>query len=149
MPKRVPPPGTDFLPEDILRLETSQAESNALSLRAFFHDYCIISTHPNLSPGFLADLEMMAYRQGPKSDLVKACQAVSFATHGKPLNRPQLVHKVSLFYQELLGSLANVIQSAASANTVETKLIVILLGLYQVDALASTSTLMVFIGRLT
>ncbi|KAF2809790.1 putative C6 transcription factor [Mytilinidion resinicola] len=132
MPKRVPLPGTDCLPEDILPVETSQTESNALSLRAFFYDYCIISTNPNLSRGFLSGLEMMAYRRGPKCDLVKACQAVSFATHGKPLNRPQLVHKAGVFYQELLGSLAKAIQDPASTSAAETKLIAMLLGIFQI-----------------
>jgi hypothetical protein len=130
---RVPIPGTDVLPPDTIPIETSQAESNALALRAFFYDYCIISTNPNLSRGFLSGLEMMAYRLGPKSDLVKACQAVAFASHGKPLHRPQLVHKAEMFYQELLGSLAMAIESPASADATETKLVAMLLGLYQVS----------------
>lgn len=107
-------------------------ESNGLSLRAFFYDYCITSTNPNLSRGFLPGLEMLPYRQGPKSDLVKACQRVSFASHGKPLNRPKLVQKACMFYQEVPGSSAKAIQSPVSANAVETKFIAMLLGLYQV-----------------
>ncbi|KAF4633836.1 hypothetical protein G7Y89_g4268 [Cudoniella acicularis] len=132
MPKRVPLPGTNFLPEDILPVETSQSESNCLSLRAFFYDYCIISTNPNLTRGYLSGLEKMAYHQGPESDLVKACQAVTFAAHGKPLDRPQLVFKASCFYQDLLGSLAKTIQNRAVSSTSETKFISMLLGLYQI-----------------
>jgi hypothetical protein len=132
IPMRVPIPGTDILPPDTIPVETSQAESNALSLRAFFYDYCIIPTNPNLSRGYLSGLEMMAYRLGPKSNLVKACQAVAFASHGKPLHRPQLVHKAEMFYQELLGSLARAIESPASADATEIKLVAMLLGLYQV-----------------
>ena len=137
MPMRVPTPGTDVLPEDTLPVETSQAESNALALRAFFHDYCITSTNPNLSRGFLSGPEMIAYRLGPKSDLAKACQAVSFASHGKPLCRPNLVHKAEIFYQELLGSLVRSIESPASTNATESKLVAMLLGLYQVPPLAT------------
>lgn len=138
MPKRVPLPGTDILPEDILPIETSQAESDTLSLRAFFYDYCITSTNRNLSRGYLSNLEMMAYRRGPKSELVKACQAVSFTAHGKPLNRPQLMHKASMFYQELLGFMAKTVQSPASAEAVETKCIAMLLGLYEVFTFAAS-----------
>ncbi|RDW57449.1 hypothetical protein BP6252_13787 [Coleophoma cylindrospora] len=132
MPTRAPIPGTDVLSEDILPAEISQAQSNELALRAFFYDYCIVSTNPNLSRGFLSGLEMMAHRLGPQSDLAKACQAVAFGSHGKPLNRPQLVAKAEMFHQELLGSLAEAIENPASANATEAKLVAMLLGLYQI-----------------
>lgn len=137
MPKRATLPGTDILPDDILPVETSQAESDSLALRAFFYDFCFSSANPNLSRGFLSGLERHAYHLGPKSDLVKTCQAVSFATHGKPLNRPALVHKASIFNQKLLGSLAKALEDSACANAVETKCIAMLLGLYQVFSFAS------------
>lgn len=78
---------------------------------------------------------MLAYRRGPKSDLVKACQAVAFATHGKPLNSPMLVHKASIFYQELIGSLAKALQNPILANDAETRFIAMLLGIYLVQHL--------------
>ena len=139
MPIRVPIPGTDVLPEDIFPAETSQAESNGLALRAFFYDYCLVSSNQNLSQGFLSGLEMMAYRLGPRSDLVKACQAVAFTSHSKPLNRPQLLQKAQIFYQELLGSLAGAIESPASANAAESILVAMLLGIYQVNLLLNRS----------
>jgi hypothetical protein len=132
LPIRVPIPGTDILPQDVIPKETSQVESNELSLRAFFYNFCITSTNPNLSRGFLASLETLAFRLGQKSDLVKACQAVAFASHGKPLNRPQLVYKAEKFYQELLGSLARAVEDPNLANAVESRLVAMLLGLYQV-----------------
>lgn len=132
MPKRAPVPGTGFLPADILPVEISEAESNERSLRAFFYDYCIISSNPNLSRSYLSGLELMAYSRGSKSDLVRACQAVSFGTHGKPLNRPKLVEKASIFYQELLGSLAKALDSSAPVTAGETKFIIALLGIHQV-----------------
>ncbi|KAH8676436.1 hypothetical protein BGZ60DRAFT_372142 [Tricladium varicosporioides] len=131
MPKRAPLPGTDILPDDILPVETSQAESDSLALRAFFYDYCFTSVNPNLSRGFLSLLERHTYQLCQKSDLIKVCQAVSFATHGKPLNRPMLVHRASIFNQELLGSLARALEDPTRASAVETKCIAMLLGLYQ------------------
>jgi hypothetical protein len=136
MPKRVPIPGTDILPEDKLLVEISQAESSSLALRAFVYDYCITLTNSNLSQGFLSGLEMMACRLGPKSDLAKACQAVAFASHGKPLRRPRLLNLAERYYQELLASLARVIENPLSANALKSKLIAMLLGLYQVPILA-------------
>ena len=139
MPKRTPLPGTDILPEDILPSETSSAQSNMLALRAFFYDYCILPTNSNLSRGYLSGLEQAAERQGTNSDLVKACQAVSFMTHGKPLNRPKLMEKASIFYQELLGSLAKAMDNPHSVKAAETRMIVMLLGIYQVITLIATS----------
>jgi hypothetical protein len=132
MPIRAPIPGTDELPEDILPAEISQVESNALALRAFFYDYCVVSTNPNLSRGFLSGLEKTVSRLGPNSDLAKACQAVGFGSHGKPLNRPRLVRLAESLYQELLGSLARAIEKPTLANATESRLVAMLLGLYQV-----------------
>ena len=129
LPKRIPVPGTNIIPED--NIPVSQPESDNFALRAFFYDYCIISTNSNLSRGYLSGLEMMLQRLGPTSDLAKACQAVMLATHGKPLQRPQLVNKAELYYQELLGSLAKSIDSPPFGNAVEEKLVAMLLGLYQ------------------
>lgn len=132
IPKRVPIPGTNFLPEDSIPTEVSDSESNELALRAFFYDYCIASTNKNLSRGFLSDLESTAYSLGPDSDLVKACQAVGFGSHGKALNRPQLVRKSERFYQDLLGSFASTMTTSAAANNGRSVRVSMLLGLYQV-----------------
>lgn len=132
LPPRVPIPGTGLFQDDVIPSETSEAESNSLSLRAFLYDFCVVSTNKHLSKGYLSGLELMVRRSGPDSDLVKACQAVSFALHGKPLNRPKMVHKAATFYQHLLGSLVRAIQSPEVANTAESRIVVMLLGLYQV-----------------
>jgi len=89
----------------------------------------------------------MSYRLGPKSNLVKAYQAVAFASHGKPLRRPQLVHKAEMFYQELLGSLARAIESPASADATEIKLVAMLLGLYQVILFLPTLKILLFFSK--
>ncbi|KAF2792378.1 hypothetical protein K505DRAFT_246780 [Melanomma pulvis-pyrius CBS 109.77] len=132
MPKRAPFPGTDILPADILPEGTSQEESDSLCLRAFFYDYGIISINPNLSRGYLSGLELLTYRQGQNSDLARACLAISFATHGKSLNRPKLKQKADEYFRDLLGSLAKAIESPSAANAAETRFIALLLGLYQI-----------------
>ncbi|KAH8674132.1 hypothetical protein BX600DRAFT_457059 [Xylariales sp. PMI_506] len=138
LPRRVPLPGTDILPEDKLPAEISEAESDSLALRAFFYDYCIIPINPDLSRGFLSDVEMMAQRLGPNSNLVRACQAVSYVGHGKPLNRPYLVNKAKTMYQRLLRSFARAIENLDSANPRELKLVAMLLGIYELQMAGET-----------
>lgn len=141
IPIRIPIPGTDVLPQDARPTEFTQAESNALALRAFFYDFCIISSNENLSKGFLSSLEKKIHSLGPKSDLAKACQAVGFASHGKPLRRPRFVHIAETFYHELLGSLASTIENPALARSDESKILAMLLGLYEVPSIEYPSWL--------
>lgn len=131
LPKRAPAPGTGFIPKDEIPCEALQYASNWLAFRSFLYDYCMHSSNRNLSKGYLSNLEPLALRQGQQSDLVKGCQAVGFASHGKPLCRPMLVAKAEGMYQELLGSLARRITNP-SVDGEELKLLVILLGLYQI-----------------
>ncbi|PGH28173.1 hypothetical protein AJ80_00063 [Polytolypa hystricis UAMH7299] len=140
LPKRAPIPGTDVMSQDAIPPEVSAAESNIFALRAFLYDFCVISDNRNLSGGYLSGLEPLAHRLGPKSDLVKACQAVAFASRGKPACRPQLVHKAEIFYQELLGSLARAIEGPDPANSTELKLVAMLLGLYQIAMTSETNS---------
>ncbi|KAG4441872.1 hypothetical protein IFR05_002673 [Cadophora sp. M221] len=131
LPKRVPIPGTDILPEDTIPTEITLDESNALALRAFYYDFCVVSTNRNLSRGYLAGLEQMIGRLGPKSDLAKVCQAIACASHGKPGQRPQFVQRAETSYHQLLGSLARTIEESNSVNNAEPRLVAMLLGLYQ------------------
>lgn len=137
LPRRGPVPGTDILPEDKLPAEVSPSEGDLLALRAFFYDYCIIPANQKISRGFLSGLETMAHRLGLKSDLVKACQAVAYMTRGKRLNRPQLINKAKMLYQELLGSLAIAIESLSSTDSTESRLVAMLLGLFEVPRIES------------
>ncbi|KAF2108886.1 hypothetical protein BDV96DRAFT_254873 [Lophiotrema nucula] len=132
MPKRVPHPVTGILPEDKLPSEISREASNTFALRAFFYNYCFISANPNLSRGYLSRLEPLALRLGPESELVKACEAVAFGGHGKPLNRPALVQFAEGLHQESLSSFAQNMEAGASTNRMEYKMIAMLLGLYQI-----------------
>jgi hypothetical protein len=138
LPLRVSIPGTNVLPEDAIPLERSEEESNWLSFRAFLYDFCVTSTNSNLSRGYLHDIEALVGRLGPASDLVKACQAVSFSCHGKVLRRPNLVYKSERLYQKVLGSFAKTINDPILANATESKLVALLLGLYQVSLLLVT-----------
>lgn len=106
--------------------------SNSLALRAFFYDFCVISTNHNLSRGFLSGLEPLALRLGLESDLAKACQAVGFVCHAKPKGSPRLMQVAEALYQELLSSMTGAIQRPETANATETRLIITLLGLYEV-----------------
>lgn len=132
LPKRVPIPGTDLFLSDVGPAETPMKKSYEFALRAFFYDFCIPQTNGKLSRGFLSGLEAMAYRLGPESNLAKACQAVSFFSHAKPLNRPHMHERAERLHQELLGSLARAIEEPTLVASLETRYIALLLGLYEV-----------------
>jgi hypothetical protein len=125
-------PGTDFLPEDDPPKEVSDEKIEELALRAFLHDYCIVSANLRLSRGFLNGLESILHQLGLQSNLAKACKVVALANHGIRLRRPFLVQKAEMQYYDLLGSLARAIENPAIARTVESLAITMLLGLYEV-----------------
>lgn len=130
MPKRAPSlrvdvPNMDKLPH------TSLAEGRELALRAFFYDLCIISANRNLRQGYLSDLGMMTNDREARPNIVKACEAISLASHGNRLQRPLLLYEAGVIYQQLLGSFAKAIEDSAS-NEAEKRLIAMLLGVYQV-----------------
>ena len=118
--------------EDAKPREVSDEKVEEFALRAFFYDYCIISTNHSISRGYLSGLESMLNRLGWQSDLAKACRVVAFATHGIKLARPRLARKAEMFYDDLLGSLVKAIQDPAFVNTSESLTIAMLLGLYEV-----------------
>ena len=132
LPVRVSHPGTDILPEDGKPKEVSDEKFEEFALRAFFYDYCIVSMNHSISRGYLDGLELMLHHLGLQSDLAKACKVVAFASHGIKLRRPVLTRKAEIMYHDLLGSLARAIENPAFANTAESLIIVMLLGLYEV-----------------
>ncbi|UPL00156.1 hypothetical protein LCI18_011090 [Fusarium solani-melongenae] len=134
LPRRAPIPGTNLFLSDVGPTETPVKKSYEFALRAFFYDFCIPETNGKLSRGFLSGLEAMAYRLGPESNLVKACQAVSFFSHAKPLNRPHMHERAERLHQELLGSLARAIEVPTLVESLETRYIALLLGLYEISA---------------
>ncbi|KAL7952301.1 putative C6 transcription factor [Trichoderma compactum] len=103
-------------------LETSQEEGEQLALRAFIYDYCTKSANENLSRGYLSNLGAKNYRVGTRHDFVRACQAISFGSHGKPLR---------LF--------ARTIRALPSEAQEDQILIAPLLGLYQMVMASETN----------
>lgn len=67
------------------------------------------------------------------SNLARACRAVANANHGRKLHRPRLIARAEASYQDLLGSLAIAIDYPEFTETPEALMIVMLLGLYEVD----------------
>ncbi|KAI9733836.1 MAG: hypothetical protein M1818_007103 [Claussenomyces sp. TS43310] len=120
-----------MLPEDCQPKEVPEEKVEEFALRAFFYDYCVVSTNHSLSRGYLDGLELMLHHLGFQSDLAKACKVVAFADHGIKLRRPVLTRKAELLYHELLGSLARAIENPAFAHTAEPLMIAMLLGLYE------------------
>jgi hypothetical protein len=132
LPIRVPIPGTDVFPDDVRLPEVTESAFNVYSLRAFIYDFCVVSPNQNLSRGFLSGVEAMVQRRGLVSNLAKACYAVCTASHGKPLQRPNLTYMSKAMYQDLLGCLAKAIDNPDSASAAESKVVAMLLGTYQV-----------------
>jgi hypothetical protein len=132
LPKRVPIPGTNVLPEDAYPPEMSLQQSNMFGFRCFLYDFGLASLNQNLSRSYLPDLEALVNQVGFESDLVKACRAVSFGSHGKRLNRPTFVSKAEVCHHEVLTSLRKKILRSSTTRAAELKRVVMLLGLYQV-----------------
>jgi hypothetical protein len=118
--------------DDPPNLGLSDKEVHDTALRAFLYEYCVVSVNQSLSRGFLDGLEPMLHRLGPESKLAKACRTVAFASHSIKLRRPSLYSQAESWYCELLGVLAEAVESPAIAKTSETVMIAILLGLYEV-----------------
>ncbi|KAL9612465.1 MAG: hypothetical protein Q9167_002937 [Letrouitia subvulpina] len=131
LPVRVPDPSTKMLPEDVTPQEVSAEKTEEFALRAFFHDYCVISTNPSFSLGYLSGLESMINDLGWQSDVAKACRIVAFANHGIKLCRPCLTRKAETYYQDLLASLAEAMNNPATASATRSLIIAMLLGLYE------------------
>jgi hypothetical protein len=113
-------------------MEISPDELLDLAIRAFFYDFCVIPSTSCGGRGFLAGLEPAINRLGPYSILGKACQAVTYITHGQVLQRPRLIQNAEKAYNEVVGRLAERIDSKGSAATKEIQWAAMLLGLYEV-----------------
>lgn len=125
-------PGTDWFPADGLPKEIPDGETEARSIQAFLYDYCVVPLDRQASRGYIAGLESMLVRLGLDSDLANACRAVAFANGGITLRRPLLTRKAEMLYAGLLGSLARAVVDPVLANTPESLMMAMLLGLYEV-----------------
>ena len=120
------------MPEDVQPREVSDEKVEEFALRAFFYDYCIISTNHSISRGYLDGLESMLNCMDSQSVAAKACKTVAFASHGIKLCRPGLTRKAEMLYNDLLAALAKSILDPTFINSMESLTIVTLLGLYEV-----------------
>lgn len=136
MPRRSYKPGTNILIADVNNKisEVSEDDKCDYALRAFFYDFCIVHSVSNASRGFLSKLERTVNDLGQASILSKACQAVSYITHGQALRWPHLVDRAEVLYHEILGSLAGAIEQPTPKSNRESKLVAMILGIYEVSA---------------
>jgi hypothetical protein len=141
LPARRQLPGSSVIPDDISPKEVPEEKVEEFALGAFFYDYPIVSTNREISRGYLDGLERMLRSLGLQSDLAKACKVVAFANHGIKLRRPRLVNKAEVLYQDLLGSLARAIEDSRFANSSESLMIAMLLGLYEACLSLAKSTM--------
>lgn len=133
LPKRELNEETGVLPSDTLPPGITQAQSDHFAFRNFLYDFCIDSTDRGSSKGYLSGFERFARTFSPTSDLVKACAAVGFAVHSRPLRRPSLGHRADVLYQEVVTVAVRSIANGADANDPELRCLVLLLGLHEVS----------------
>jgi hypothetical protein len=132
LPPRAFVPGSNHLVLDGLPKEIPDGYSETRCIQAFIHDYCVVPLSRQASRGYIAGLEPMLLQLGLDSDVANACRAVSFASGGITLRRPILTRKAELLYDGLLGSLARAVVDPVLANTPESLVVAMLLGLYEV-----------------
>ncbi|KIW03244.1 uncharacterized protein PV09_05465 [Verruconis gallopava] len=131
LPKRMPIAESGELPEDGLPPGVTQQDSDWIAFRALLYNYCVVPANGNLSSGYFADLEPLALRLGPNSSLVRACSAVSLASGGKVLRRPNLVRRADLLYHDVVRDISSALANRGPSYSRELELVVLLLGLYE------------------
>lgn len=77
-------------------------------------------------------LEALLVHTGRLSDLSQATKIAALASIGTKHGRPSLVHKARTMYSSMLHSLQLKISAGTMANTTETLMTAVLLGLYEV-----------------
>lgn len=134
LPKRTFIPGSEILMADVDNRGTEVSNEQLLdyAVRAFFYDFCVLPSDPGGSRGYLSNLEKTVNQLGIHSMLGKSCLAISYITHGQALQRPQLVKNAEAVYHEVVGCLAAAITHSGPRITAESKLVAMLLGIYEV-----------------
>ncbi|KAH6867733.1 hypothetical protein B0T10DRAFT_419423 [Thelonectria olida] len=113
-------------------MELSHPNHLDYGVRSFLYDFCILPSDTGVSRGFLSTLERHVNKSGLQSMLSKACQAVSWMTHGQALHRPHLVHEAETVYCEVVGTLARAIVHPTQRSKLELRLTSKVLGIYEV-----------------
>ena len=119
-------------PESLQQCAFDDSEFEQRALAAFIDDYCIVSTNESLSRGYLHGLESLLTDAGPSSDIAKAARIAAFASLGNKTGDPDIGHRASELYLDLLHSFQITMSMAATSNTVESLTTAVLLGLYEV-----------------
>lgn len=101
------------------------------ALAAFLDDYCIVSNNTSLSRGYLGDLKSLLAHASPSSDIAKAAKMAAFASLGKKLGEPDLIHQANISYLDLLRSFQVTMSEAATSRAIESLATAVLLGLYE------------------
>ena len=117
---------------DVIPLEVSEDERLEFALRSFFYDFCVIPDDTRRSRGYLSNLERRLNDESVYPWISKACQAISYITHGQYLQRPQLIHKSQLLYQEVLVLYAKAMERPSFAATTDSKTLALIMGIYEV-----------------
>ncbi|KAI2818316.1 hypothetical protein CBS115989_5211 [Aspergillus niger] len=99
----------------------------------FLDQYVVCSRDSRVSRGFLDGLPSLLASVHPSSDLVRAVEIVAWATLGNKISRPDLLARARRQYTGLLCSFQDLLHCCQlRAPTVESLVIAILLGLYEI-----------------
>ncbi|GLA51037.1 hypothetical protein AnigIFM63604_007374 [Aspergillus niger] len=99
----------------------------------FLDQYVVCSRDSRVSRGFLDGLPSLLASGHPSSDLVRAVEIVAWATLGNKISRPDLLARARRQYTGLLCSFQDLLHCCQlRAPTVESLVIAILLGLYEI-----------------
>ncbi|KAF2801524.1 uncharacterized protein BDZ99DRAFT_455976 [Mytilinidion resinicola] len=110
--------------------DDEQLERDALAI--FFDDYCVESADRTISRGFLDGLKPLIDHAGESSDIAQAAKIVALATTGNRLRRLNILCKTKQQYGGLLHSFRSTLMRATESDMVETLMIAVLLGLYEI-----------------
>ena len=121
---------TSQLHNDMQNLDDSAIET--VALHVFFRVLCVRSADLSISRGFLHGLQSLIEQHGDSSDLAHAARTVASVTIGNKLRRQNLLRQAEHSYGDLLRSLHYALSESEKANTPQTLMTAVLLGLYEV-----------------
>jgi hypothetical protein len=116
--------------DDGLPTEVSLQESRRLALRSLLYDFESESSNTCMSRTYLPGFAVAVSKAGLDSDLAKAGEAVSLGSHARPLDRPVLIERAEVLYQDALTSFAREMKQPSASR--EQKATAIFMGLYEV-----------------
>jgi hypothetical protein len=124
------------MPKTILLCESrnpSYSEIESLPFQAFISNYCISSSNPTVSHGYLSGLESLTKGAGPASNISQSCKVLSLAPLGRRQAIPTLLQKAERLYFDLFPSFRLTVSSEGNSTTIQSLIAAVLLGLYEVS----------------